>query len=415
MPNLARILHFDYSTGASGDKTLGALLEACEALGLASLADLENLAQTLVPGVVIQRYHVIRGGIAATHLTVSESHAPHRSWMEIEKMIESAINQNLLSIQAGATAQQAFKSLAEAEALAHKTPIDQVHFHEIGAADSIVDILGSCLLFDRLAAQVVYATPLTLGFGSFQAAHGEMSIPAPATANLIIGLPVLAGPYAGEMTTPTGAALAKAFVTHWQPFGPIRVLAVGYGAGSREVTGASNTVRLLVGEAHTLAPNTSFTCENAVLIETNIDHRTPEAMAFITEQLLAAGALDVWQDPITMKKGRLAVRLSLLCNPELGDQFAQQVISQTGSLGLRMRLVERLVVDREVITIDTPWGAVRYKYGHYIGEDNPESSQAIWLRPEYDDVARLAQRYGLDYQTLYDDLCKLAGEFTRQA
>ncbi|MDR0459045.1 MAG: LarC family nickel insertion protein [Coriobacteriales bacterium] len=482
-----RILHFDFSTGASGDKILGALLEACEALGVASFAGLLALAESLIPNVAIARQKVLNGGIAATHLTVAESQAELRTWADIRLMITSAIDQGELSSSAGKLALKVFQSIATAEAAVHNQALEAVHFHEIGAADSIVDIVGSCYLLDRLSAQSVYASPLVLGYGTVQTAHGQLSVPAPATALLIVGLPVSAGSFAGELTTPTGAALAAAFVTHWQPFGTLLPVAIGYGAGTKQLSGTSNTVRLLVGEAvgateplfvsankttvkltddfgqladdYVVPPDDSSLkieqtplLQSATLIEVNVDHRTPEALAFAAEELLSAGALDVWQEPITMKKGRLAVRLALLCSPERSAEFSERVLALTGSLGLRRRLVERVVLPRELLTIDTPWGIVRFKHGHFLDDtpfelsdvslsnSNPgdadvgdmvnvlqkaaieagtvfsakslASNTVIWRRPEHDDVASLARQYGLDYQVLYNALLALVNQST---
>jgi uncharacterized protein (DUF111 family) len=218
------------------------------------------------------------------------------------------------------------------------------------------------------------------------------------------------------MTTPTGAALAAAFVTHWQPFPALRPIACGYGAGSRTVVGASNTVRLLVGESISQPDDAGYTIENVTLVEANIDHRTPEAMAHAAENLLTAGALDVWQEPITMKKGRLGVRISLLCQPDRSLEFSQLMISLTGTLGVRVSTVERMVLPRESLTIETPYGSVRFKQGRYIEDERfiteAMSNDTVWLRPEHDDVALLSRKHGLDYQYLYDQLVLLVSEIT---
>jgi len=390
------------------------LLEVCEQLGLASLPDLQDLATALLPRVELVRQQKPNGGINATQLTIHEPHAPARDWAEIRSMIEAAAAKGFLDEAALVLSLKVFGSIAEAEAAVHGSSVDHVHFHEIGAADSIVDVVGSCYLFARLLPAVAYASPLVLGFGSFSSEHGTMSVPAPATARLMVGLPVESGPYEGEMTTPTGAALAAAFVTRWQPFSAMQVSAVGYGSGTRQLRGASNTVRLLAGDLTSQAPDLAVYLESATLIEANIDHRTPEALAFAAEELLAAGALDVWQEPITMKKGRLAVRLSLLCPPERSSGFADLMLQLTGSLGLRLRAVERVVLPRESLIYDTPWGPVRFKQGHYWDESGVSETDAAagyrpaWLRPEHDEVARLARATGLAYQQIYDELLRCA-------
>ncbi|MDR2713942.1 MAG: nickel pincer cofactor biosynthesis protein LarC [Coriobacteriales bacterium] len=408
---MGRTLHFELSTGASGDKILGALLEVCEAMGAARFEDLERLGKALVPNVRIMRTQVVRSSIAATSLEIAEPEAPVRHWGEIRELIETATKSGVLPATAGARALAAFELVALAEAAVHDQPLEQVHFHEVGAADSILDIVGSCFLFDALAPEAVYATPLALGFGSFECAHGTLPVPAPATARIIEGLPVYAGAIEGELTTPTGAALIRSFVTHFEPLPCVAVQKVGYGAGSRKFAGAANVVRLLLGKrvsdtADVLdSPKAAlFAREGCVLLETNIDHRSPEALSYICEELLDSGALDVWQEAITMKKGRLAVKLCVLCHPSASALLAQSIITKTGSLGVRQRFVERLVAPRHCITLDTPYGSVPFKLARFA--DNGEGE--VWIRPEHDAVRDLAHKHQLDYQTLYDELVEHA-------
>jgi uncharacterized protein (TIGR00299 family) protein len=438
------ILHLDFSTGASGDKLLGALLELCEVHGTATFADLERVGKALIPLVTITREHVVKGGIAATHLMVEEPSPPVRHWHEIRTLIElagdgaadktgpspaaaappavpspaaaappahhhSAVTATppcpVLSPAAAALALRAFEAVAVAEATVHGRPLDHVHFHEVGGADSIIDIVGSSFLLDRLQPTAVYATPLALGNGTFVCAHGELPVPAPATARIIEGLPVYASSHEGELTTPTGAALAKAFVTHWAPLPPLAPTGLGHGAGSRDLPGAPNVVRVIAGEPVSLAGlGDALTVEGCVLLHTNIDHRTPEELAFACEELLAAGALDVWQEPITMKKGRLAVRVSVLCHAARAQELTQKTIALTGSLGVRSQYVERTVIPREAVTLDTPYGPVPFKAAAI---DTP-AARTAWLRPEHEAVAHIARAQGLDYHTLYEELSGLA-------
>ena len=420
---LRMILHFDFSTGASGDKILGSLIELCETLGVTGFEDVCEVATRLVPGTQVERLSVVQGGIHATCIAVHEDSPPHRHWDDIRDLIESAERLGVLSEQALRFSLSAFEAIAVAEAAVHGVELDHVHFHEIGAADSIIDICCSSYLLDRLAPEVVYATPLALGFGSFLCSHGEMPIPAPATARLIEGLPVFAGVHEGELTTPTGAALARSFVTTWTQLPCVRPLAAGYGAGSRTIPGAANVVRVIAGEragtaglacdvkhAQDGSEGTSrddscadtFFIEGCALLETNIDHLSPEALAFACEELLCWGALDVWQEPITMKKGRLAVRLSVLARAHEAQQAAEIVIRLTGTLGVRSTYVERTIVSREVLTRHTSYGDLRYKTA-LIG--TPDGQIKV-QRPEYEDVARLAREQGLDFNTLYEELSK---------
>jgi uncharacterized protein (TIGR00299 family) protein len=398
-----------------------------------------------VPGVRVERLALQQGGIQATGITVTEDDASVRHWHEIRSFIERAGNRGILSTTATARSLEAFEAIARAEAAVHGRDIEHVHFHEVGAADSIIDICCSSFLMDRLAPEAVFATPLALGSGTVVCSHGELPVPAPATARLIEGLPVYAGPHNGELTTPTGAALARTFVSAWEPLPCVRPQAVGYGGGSRTIPGAPNVVRALAGMRTGLAglrgsvgdagddvedggdsgdgasgtppptgglggdPDASaessnkspgFILESCVLLETNIDHLSPEALAFACEELLAAGALDVWQEPITMKKGRLAVRLCVLASAGGAQGLAERVVTLTGSLGVRSSAVERICVPREVVTEDTRYGAVAFKTALVA---TPGGSVRL-RRPEYEDVARIAREQGLDFNALYKEL-----------
>lgn len=401
-----KILYFDFSTGASGDKILGALIDVCENLNVASFKDIEHLGGVLVPDAKITRRVHDQGGIQASGIVVTENAPTHRHWHNIRELVESARKQGALSKRALELSLTAFSLIAEAEAKVHGVGVEQVHFHEVGAADSIIDICCSCFLLDRLAPAAVYASPLALGFGTFMCSHGELPVPAPATALIIEGLPVYAGVHAGELTTPTGAALATIFVSNWQPLPHCVPHAVGYGGGTRTIKGASNVVRVLAAEllglssAKDPAPLDDYVLEGCALLETNIDHLSPEALAYACEELMSRGALDVWQESITMKKGRLAVRLCVLATAVSVQEFAVSIIELTGSLGVRSSFVERVVVRRKLLAKETAYGSVAYKTALIA-----TASGSIKLqRPEYEDVARIAREQGLDFNTLYKEL-----------
>jgi uncharacterized protein (TIGR00299 family) protein len=399
------ILHFDFSTGASGDKIIASLIEICEALDIACFEDVRKLGESLVPGVRVERTSIQSGGVQATGIDVIEEGAHVRHWHEIRSQIEQAGADGILSARATSLSLEAFQAVAEAEAAVHGTSIEHVHFHEVGAADSIIDICCSSFLIDKLAPELVFATPLALGFCTFICSHGELPGPAPATALLIEGLPVYAGSYEGELTTPTGATLARIFVNSWGSLPTVVPKAVGYGGGTRTIPGAANVVRVIAGEL--IDPqdevgeiSRTFTLEGCTLLETNIDHLSPEALAFACEELLARGALDVWQDPITMKKGRLAVRLNVLVVVVATQSFADSIIELTGSLGVRRSYVERTIVPREIVQQETAYGSVAYKTALIA---TPSGSIKL-QRPEYEDVARIAREYGLDFNVLYAEL-----------
>ncbi|MDR2492309.1 MAG: nickel pincer cofactor biosynthesis protein LarC [Coriobacteriales bacterium] len=408
------ILHLELSTGASGDKLLGALLEVCETLGTASLDSLCALGSALLPRATIRRERVVRGGVAATFLTVEEPDAQARHWDEIQDMITGAEADGALSATAAQRALAAFEALARAESEIHGVPVNRVHFHEVGAADSIIDMVGTSCLLDSLAPEAVHATPLALGSGTVFCAHGVLPVPAPATARLIEGLVVCAGSFEGELTTPTGAALVKANVTSFDPLPTAKVCALGHGAGSRELDGGSNVVRAIAAVPAATqtaadadadsgtAARAGLTLEGCMLLESNIDHLSPEALAHACDVLLARNALDVWQEPIHMKKGRLAVRLCVLCAPADAARLTHDIVAQTGTLGVRRRLVERVVTERRVVVLQTTYGQVPFKMARLGAVD--EGYVAPWLRPEHDAVNALAREHGHAYQDLYEDL-----------
>lgn len=416
------ILHADFSTGVSGDKLLGALLELCEHCGVAGLSDLETVAATLLPGITVQRERVIKSGIGASQMHVHEQDPPSRNWQQIREMIATAAEAGTLSDNAAKLAVAVFSDIASAEARVHGVSIDHVHFHEIGAADSIIDIVGCCYLLDALAPTRFYATPLALGNGTIKCDHGELAVPAPATVQLIKGLPVFASEHLGELTTPTGAALAANFITNWEPLPCMRPTMVGFGAGTMNLPGAANVVRVIAGEPTELSGPSDdlcqdkgledgFTVQGCTLLETNIDHLTPEALAFICEELLKEGALDVWQEPIVMKKGRLAVCLCVLCAATAAQTMSQSISAATGSLGVRSRYVERTIAPRKKVVLETSFGPVPFK----VADISSPSESVSWLRPEYEAVAALAREHNLEFVELYDRLVREQGRSFRDA
>ncbi len=426
------ILHLDLSTGASGDKLWGALLELCEQQGLISFAELVAKAQQLLPHVELKREKVIRNGIAATHITVDEQrdaheehsshaahthphhrHAAYRQWEDIQELIVHAAEQTIISAAAAERATLAFTRVAEAEAKVHDVEPEQVHFHEIGAADSIIDIVFNSFLLDLLQPSAVYVTPLALGQGTFICEHGELPVPAPATAEIIARstVPVYASSHQGELTTPTGAALIAEFITACAPLPCSRPLAIGYGAGSREITGAANVLRAIYAESTPLTgleihADEQLYVEGVIQLACNLDHLSAETIAFACEELLAdEDTLEVWQECITMKKGRLATKLMVLTTPERSTRLSRKIIELTGTLGVRSAYLERTIVPRTVLMLDTPYGPVPFK----AAETGSPADRSYWLRPEHDAVARLAREQHLNYGDVYAELQALAG------
>jgi len=394
------IAHLDCSTGVSGDKFLGALLDAGEDGGTFTQAHLTALAETLAPEARVIVERVSSHGIAAVSVRVESGETPPaRHLSDIIALLRTAD----IPADARTRSIRTFEELARAEAGVHGTTAEEVHFHEVGALDSIVDIVGVCAGLEALGIEELVATPVAVGSGTVQTSHGTLPVPAPATAELLLGLPIVPGPAGaggasvGELTTPTGAALLRANASRFGTCPPMTPRLTGYGAGTRDI-GAPNVCRILIGEPQEVVG--SLATEDVVLLETNLDHLSPEAAAFACEELLAEGALDVWRVPALMKKGRAAFLLCVLCRLQAADTTAARVVSLTGTLGVRRTDLPRYVAERTERTIDTPWGPVRIKVGPTGAEPR--------MRPEYEDVARIARATGHPFADVARELTAIA-------
>jgi uncharacterized protein (TIGR00299 family) protein len=377
----------------SGDKFLGALLDVGEASGEFTVQDLRAIVVALAPEASVEVTRVLSHGISALSIEVSaQGDASHRHWSDIRELIAAA---HASPAAVRESALRAFGALAEAEAGVHGVELDRVHFHEVGAIDSIADIVGVCAGIHALGIDRLVVSPVAVGSGTVDTSHGVLPVPAPATATLLRGVPIVAGVASGELTTPTGATLVSTLAVEFSAPPAMTLFATGYGAGTRDI-GVPNVCQLLLGEA---SPATSPHTERVVLLETNIDHLPAEELAFAAQQLLLShGALDVWQTPIVMKKGRAATMLSVLAAPAESRTLAERIIELTGSLGVRQQTLERSCVPREVRSIDTPWGAARVKVG------------AGRVRPEHDDVARIAAEHALSYADVARQIAELGRE-----
>lgn len=379
-----RIAYFDCFSGASGDMLLGALLDA----GL-PLERLQAALATLpASGWGLAAAREARQGIWGTRAQVSydEAHQPHRHLGDILTLIDGSELPEAVKGRAAAV----FRRLARAEAHVHGTTPDEVHFHEVGAIDSIVDIAGVVAGLHLLGVEQVYASPLPLGGGTVRVAHGELPVPAPATLEILAEARVPTRPHPAqvELLTPTGAALLAELARFAQP--AMVVDAVGYGFGTRQVP-AFNAVRLWLGQADEPAP---WEEDEAVLLETNLDDTTGEALGYVQGRLLEAGALDAWFTPITMKKSRPAVMLSVLAPPPRAPELAGLILRETTTLGVRWQSVRRTIAGRAIETVETPWGAVRVKVKQLAG-------RPLSAAPEYEDCARLAREAGVPWQEVY--------------
>ena len=381
------LLHFDCFSGASGDMILGALLDA----GL-PLDDLRRaLGSLAIDRDVIWTERVTRAGVGATKFHVRGEQLPravghdhphrhdeHRTLAEIECLIEGSA----LSVRAKARAKALFGRLAEAEAAIHGTPIDKVHLHEVGALDSIIDIVGTVYALETLGAERITASPLTVGSGRVRTAHGEYPVPAPATVRLLQGAPIYAGPQQGALVTPTGALLITDYAQGFGGVPPMRLRRAGYGAGSRDVSDSPNVLRVLVGEADSTAPS-----HHVVVIEAEMDDMNPQIFGHLIDRLMADGALDVFYTAIQMKKNRPGTLLSIIAAPAARERLTSIVFRETTTIGVRYFEMERECLDREVVTVATPFGGVGVKVATRNGE-------VLNASPEFDDCVRIATEHG---------------------
>ena len=373
------LTYFDCFSGASGDMLLGCLVDA--GLDLDELRS--DLARLGVGGYRLEAQPVTRHGLSGTHLKVliETQDRPARTLPAIEKILhQSDLPENVRD-----RSLQVFTRLARAEAKVHGTTIDQIHFHEIGAVDSLVDIVGFVCALDRMGIEKVYSSPLTLGGGTVQTEHGRLPAPAPATLALLaeVGAPTVPGPAMTELLTPTGAALLTEFATFTRP--AMTVQAVGYGFGTKEFDWP-NALRVWLGEPLPAASRPEQ--DTVTRLACNLDDATGETLAYVQENLLAAGALDVWFAPIQMKKNRPATMLSVLCRPEDAPDLAALILRETPTLGVRYHAESRFKAGREVRRVETPWGTVRVKLKLLEG-------QVISASPEYEDCAALAREAGV--------------------
>ncbi|MBS0201513.1 MAG: nickel pincer cofactor biosynthesis protein LarC [Planctomycetes bacterium] len=380
-----RIAYLDCASGISGDMTVAALIDA----GVDADAIHAGISSLKLPGVKIHLEEVMRGGFRARHFRVEhpEQHA-HRHLSDIQRIINQSEgltdNQRDLALRI-------FSAVAHAEATVHGTTIEKIHFHEVGAIDSIVDITAAAIGFDLLGVDEIVCSAVPTGRGSVKIAHGVCAVPTPGTAELLKGIPLVDVPVEAELTTPTGAAILKTVVDRFADSLPdMTVDAIGYGAGTRDFEDRANLLRLLVGESR----STAGTTESVMLLETNLDDATGEVIGYTKRALLAAGALDVYTTSIQMKKDRPGVILSVLCNPDDVNTLETILFNETSTFGIRRQRIQRSVRQRMVYTVETDFGPVKGKLGWR--PDEP----AIFT-PEYEDCAEIAKANDLPLQDVY--------------
>lgn len=381
-----RIAYLDCASGISGDMTLGALIDAGVDIGRLNAA-VESLG---IPGCRLVAREVRKHGFRATQVVVE--HPPETGHRHLHHIL-AMIDRSILGERSKQLARRIFTRLAEAEAKVHGAPIEKVHFHEVGAADSIADIVGTAVGWDLLGIQGAVASPVPTGCGKVKIAHGEVSVPAPATAELLRGVPLAESHVPHELTTPTGAAILAELATAFGPLPAMTVERIGYGAGQRDLEHQPNILRLLVGAAESPAP--TLDAEPVWVLETNLDDLSGQLIGYCTTRLWDAGALDVYTTAIQMKKNRPGVKLSVLC-PQSRIQAIEQVLfAETTTLGIRRWPVQRHVLARQAHTVQTPWGPIEGKVGWQ--PDGPPR-----FAPEFEDCQRIALETGVPLRQVYE-------------
>lgn len=399
-----RLAYLEATGGLAGDMFLGAALDA----GLDPAVLTEGIAALGLTDIVLKVERVRRAGIGAMHVRVEESGGPSggqappplRRLPDILELLAGSSLPRAVIEAAG----DAFRRLAEVEGRIHGCDPADVHFHEVGAVDSLVDITGAILAANALGLSEIYASPVPLGSGTVATAHGVLPVPAPATLALLEGWPVLPGGAAGEVVTPTGALLLRCLAGEWRPCPPFRPLAVGYGAGSREDPGRANVTRLVIGEAfqeqEPAGPPANNPLlsgvedEEVVVLEANVDDMSPEWCGYLIETLLAAGAWDATVTPLQMKKGRPGWSVAAVAPPAAASEVARAFLRESTTLGLRYRRQRRVCLKRRLFTVDVAGQSVRVKEGFLGGE-------RVNVAPEYEDCRRAAAATGMALKEVY--------------
>ena len=396
MPDGPFHLHLDCASGISGDMFLGACLD----LGL-PVSLLEEMVERLgLDGVELRVERAKRGGLAGVRFSVLRDGRPvegagsegssHRRLSTILRMIE----ESGLGAAVVERASALFRRLGEAEAQVHGVDVEEVHFHEVGADDSIVDLVGAAVAIEHFGPTRVTASTVVVGSGTVSTRHGVMPVPAPATALLLEGVPISSGGVSGELTTPTGAVIVREFADEFDPSAtaaPRRIEGLGVGLGSRELDDRPNALRI---QRLTPVASASGSWRQVAVLECQLDDATGEAIGHAAESLLEAGALDVFVTAVQMKKSRPGVAVTVICRPERSTPMAERLLLETGSLGCRRTVVDRLEAERSVSTVTTPFGDVTVKRAAIAG-------RSLGSAPEYEDVRRIALEQGVAFRDVY--------------
>ncbi len=379
-----RVAHFDCFSGISGDMVLGALVDA----GV-SVEAIRAALDSLGLPIRLEIEKVKRCGFAATKATVEAADQEDYRFLPD---VEAILAKGTLTPRQRELASTIFRKVAVAESVAHGMPLERVHFHEVGALDSIADIVGAAVGLDLLCVERFTSSPVPTGTGTVKCAHGIMPVPTPGTAELLKGVPLATSTVKGELTTPTGAAILTAVASEYTAAPAMTIDRIGHGAGTKDFLEQPNILRLLIGEAN--PERAGAERDTVVVLETNIDDAPPEFVGYCFERLLEAGALDVFTIPIQMKKSRPGVLLSVIAEPDRAADLEAILFRETATFGIRRYRAERTKLQREMVTVQTPWGPVKAKRGR-------RSDGLEVLSPEYEDCARVAREHGVPLREVY--------------
>ncbi|MDM8543504.1 nickel pincer cofactor biosynthesis protein LarC [Desulfococcaceae bacterium HSG9] len=371
-----KIAYFDCFAGASGDMILGALMDA----GLPADTLKTELDKLGLTHYDLQLKKVLKRGIGGSQAVVIVDEDHHGHHHRHLSHIREIISTSTLDEAVKAESIRIFQRLAEAEAKVHRTSIEKIHFHEVGAMDAIIDVVGAVAGFAALGIQKICCSPMHLGTGTVKCAHGVLPVPAPATAELVKGFPVYSTGVEGELLTPTGAAILTTLASTFGPMPPMSVQKIGYGAGTTDPS-LPNFLRVSIGAA----PEDIADCEieHAAVIETNIDDMNPQIYDHVIAKILEMGAMDIYLTPVQMKKNRSGTLLTVICDPQAVNKFADFLLRETTTIGMRWRIENRLKAIRLIKKLDTRFGPVRFKYARL-------GNETVNITPEYDDCKRIA-------------------------
>jgi len=387
-----RVAYFNCFSGAAGDMITAAMLDA----GLDFELLKGRIATLGLDDLDLKVNETKRGGLRAVQFVpvIAEQHH-HRNLSDITKIIQAS----KIGEKPKQTAIAIFERLAKAEAAVHGKEPGDVHFHEVGALDSIVDIISAAIGLDALGIEKVYCSTLAVGGGCVKTAHGIFPVPAPATAELLKGVPMVGGPIDKELLTPTGAAILTTVVERFGPLPQMKIEAIGYGAGTLDCEQLPNVVRLIIGEQ---TDESAATADSVCLLETNIDDASPEVIACAMDKLLASGALDVWTTPIVMKQARSAVKLTLICRIADVERLEETLFGLGITFGVRKQTVQRSKLAREFVTVATPFGDIRIKVGKW-------GDKVVNAKPEFADCARAAQQHNASVKEVLETAMRAYG------